>query len=151
MVLTARTTRGMLSTTAFAVAALAPGATRPPLEACPALYALGIRGTGEFRGLLPAEKAAAESAAPARFVADRFAAAACARAAGSGVAAPPKGGPSSPVTGFSGLPSGASSSPNSSGTGQFPFGTGPGASAPGAVTTVPSAGTADHNYPFSTN
>lgn len=131
MVLTARTTRGMLSPTAFAVAALAPGVTRPPLDICPALYALGIRGTGEFRGLLPSEKTAP--------------------AADAESAAATKGGPSSPVTGFSGLPSGASSSPNSSGTGQFPFGTGPGASTPGAVTTVPSAGTADHNYPFSTN
>ncbi len=47
---------------------------------------------------------------------------------------------------------GASSSPNSSGTGQFPFGKGLGDAAPGGVPSAPShGGTADNNYPFSTN
>lgn len=47
---------------------------------------------------------------------------------------------------------GASSSPNSSGTGQFPFGKGLGDAAPGGVPLATShGGTADNNYPFSTN
>ncbi|MFI5775949.1 cutinase family protein [Nocardia sp. NPDC051570] len=80
--------------------------------------------------------------APVRFVADWFAAAARDLAAAGAGAQPPKGGPSSPITGILVPAPGASSTPNSSGTGQFPFGTGLG----------PTTGNADDNrYPFSTN
>ncbi|MBF6332070.1 cutinase family protein [Nocardia transvalensis] len=78
--------------------------------------------------------------APVRFVAAWFAAAARDLLASVG-AQPANGGASGPITGISVPPTGASSSSNSSGTGQFPFGTGP----------RPTAGTADDNYPFSTN
>ncbi|AHH19370.1 hypothetical protein NONO_c45860 [Nocardia nova SH22a] len=56
------------------------------------------------------------------------------------------------AAGISEAPCGASSSSNSSGTGQFPFGKGLGDAAPGGVPSVLShGGTADNNYPFSTN
>lgn len=85
--------------------------------------------------------------APVRFVADWFAAAARDLAGSNGVPQPPKGTSNSAITGILLPPPGASSTPNSSGTGQFPFGTGPGG-VPAVSTT---AGTADNNYPFSTN
>jgi hypothetical protein len=96
----------------------------------------------------------ANGAAPTRFVADWFAAAAHDLAAKFGGGATPLGGGTKPTTGFFGEGSGASATPNSSGTGQFPFGTGAdGASSGGATSTPPTVlpDTPDNTYPFSTN
>ncbi|MFI6771811.1 cutinase family protein [Nocardia sp. NPDC050412] len=96
----------------------------------------------------------ATGAAPTRFVADWFAAAAHDLADKFGSGAVPIGGSTKSNTGFFGESSGASTTPNSSGTGQFPFGTGAdGASSGGATSTPPTVvpGTVNNTYPFSTN